>query len=85
MWIKVDSRVPIQFTLILNGVGYAVGTFGWVISVLPGTVILYFKYQHGLLLLFQWKGLFLGEKRTQQKDSEVWILSRLCLSTHHYC
>lgn len=70
IWINVDLRVQIQFTLILSGIGYAVGTFGWVISILPGTVILYFKYKHELGLLLQWKGLSLGEKRTQQKEKK---------------
>lgn len=71
MWINVDFRVPIQFSLILSGIGYAVGTLGWVITILPGTVILYFKYKHGLGLFFQWKDLSLGEKRTQQKEKKT--------------
>lgn len=71
MWINVDFRAPIQFSLILSGIGYAVGTLGWVITILPGTVILYFKYKHGLGLFFQWKDLSLGEKRTQQKEKNL--------------
>lgn len=71
MWINVDFRAPIQFSLILSGIGYAVGTLGWVITILPGTVILYFKYKHGLGLFFQWKDLSLGEKRTQQKEKKT--------------